>query len=396
MPEPKNDLDLDRALRKARIVPTDSFKEDMRARLQAKLRQSENPAFSSNGWRRPSQVLDSRSYEEENKAMSNPRLIPAFAVGIVLVLILALGSAILLPSVSGNGQAPTASAVPSVTPGAMGTAVPTLKGDPIPDYLLNVTYRLIPTDELQRLYGVRLYSAGDPICEELGLKGNCFTMKQNGMHPSFPILRGPAVMIDNQVAIQFQDAPMERAEQGKIAYFDVQDGGNTLFGAHCDAFHKDACWVANSTWVVQPLPTPVPGQSLVMTLPEIIGVWHIEGTDTYVQINPDGTAITSLTATKTDKGVRVDKENGESDYLLTARISLEDSQIRWADTGGTLYTSKKRMDVYLGVVGLYDLRFAENISGKQLLWSLVMDKAVIGRTAELTAGPWIYEGPIAP
>ena len=134
MPEPTNDFDLDGALRKARIVPTDSFKEDMRARLQAKLRQSEDPAFSSNGWRRPSHVLYSRYIAEENTAMSNSRLIPAFAIVFAVILVVVLGASVLGPSLThpAAGRTPTPTPAPStpVPPTPVPTEAPTVA--PIP------------------------------------------------------------------------------------------------------------------------------------------------------------------------------------------------------------------------------------------------------------------------
>ena len=389
----RNDYDLDDAFSHSRFVLNQQFKEDLRARLRQASSDANNPAFASNGWRRPSQALYSRHIDEENKAMSNSRLIPAFAAGLVILLVVLLGGAIALPSLNLGGVTPEATTPPTATPKATGTPVATLKGDLIPESFLNITFVWHP-----RL--LRLRAASDPICRNLGYTGNCYTIR-NAYSPSREVA-GPAAWIDDQIAIQVlpsdpSDVSAYRTELGDTLYFKPQSDNKGLTGAGCttcdNTFFSEG---GGEEWTAQPMPTPKQGERLVLDVGEIVGVWQIEGTGEYVQFNPDGSAIVSLTATKTDNGVRLDKESGESDYLLTAKFSVEDSQIRWADTGGTLYSSKKRIDAFMGLVGIYDLRLAENGSRKELIWTMTGDDSVIGRPAELTAGPWIYQGPIAP
>jgi len=113
MSEPMRDFDLDNILSDSWIVPDAEFKQSLRARLQS-IQPTAPPAEHSNGWRRPSQVLYSRYIEEENTAMSNSRLIPAFAIVFAVILVVVLGAAVLGPSLTrpAAGHTPTPSPVP--------------------------------------------------------------------------------------------------------------------------------------------------------------------------------------------------------------------------------------------------------------------------------------------
>lgn len=133
MPEPMRDFDLDNILSDSRIVPDAELKESLRARLQS-IRKTAPPANDSNGWRRPSQVPYSRYIEEENKAMSNSRLIPAFAIVFAVILVVVLGMSVLGPGLThpAAGYTPTPTPVPStpVPPTPVPTEAPTVAPTP--------------------------------------------------------------------------------------------------------------------------------------------------------------------------------------------------------------------------------------------------------------------------
>jgi hypothetical protein len=121
MPEPTHDFDLDNILSDSRIVPDAGLKQSLRARLQS-IRKTAPPAEQSNGWRRPSQVPYSRYLEQENKAMSNSRLIPALAIVFGVFLVVVLGAAILTPDLNLASAPPTATLPATTEP--TGTALP--------------------------------------------------------------------------------------------------------------------------------------------------------------------------------------------------------------------------------------------------------------------------------
>jgi len=331
--------------------------------------------------------------------MSNSRLVLGLAVGLALVVIIVLSGAVVLPASMASDTAQVLDPTETIGRdlGTQGTAIaaPALVGDPIPITLLNIDYAADYTSDAtkdRQLMVLRLRAEDDPICKELSLTGNCFTSRRSDL-PSYPWSRGPAVMQNGNLLIEVQDSPMERSVQGKIISFDVTDGGTILVATECLTLTSN-CVEQDSLWRAQPPPTALPGESLVTSMAKVEGVWQIGNSDLYVQINPDGTVLVDSTISQTNRGVHVEKESGRDDYLLTATISLEDSRMRWAETGGTMYADKKRYEAYRGLIGVYDLRLASNRSETELHLAVVIDRTVIGRSEILDSGPWIYVGPI--
>src|SRR5688572_14997396 len=103
MPEPLHPYDPDDTLKRVEFVLDPLVKEALRGRLQrARKTSSPHLASSSNGWRR---LLFIRTDEpdnsdEESNSMNKSQLIPAFAVGLALLLVVALSLAVMLPSLT--------------------------------------------------------------------------------------------------------------------------------------------------------------------------------------------------------------------------------------------------------------------------------------------------------
>jgi hypothetical protein len=91
----KPDFDLDDAFRHTKFVPQAAFTEDLRARLRERTHRRNDPAFSSNGRYHPLSIPN--TIHKQDRTMSNSRLIPMFAAGFALVLVMVLGAAVLLP-----------------------------------------------------------------------------------------------------------------------------------------------------------------------------------------------------------------------------------------------------------------------------------------------------------
>src|SRR5690242_16948041 len=109
MPKPTHDFDLDNILSDSRIVSDAELKQSLRTRLQS-IAKTAPSAEHSNGSRSPSQVPYLRNYERANRAMNNSRLIPAFAIAFVVILVAAFGAALLVPTLLRPVTRPVASA----------------------------------------------------------------------------------------------------------------------------------------------------------------------------------------------------------------------------------------------------------------------------------------------
>ena len=148
----KPDFDLDDAFGHTKFVPKAAFREDLRVRLQQRRSRRNVPGFASNG-HRPSSIRQPSvvEYHTESGTLSKSRLIPMVAIGMVIVLVIVLGLAVLpdrtliggtkepQPTATAESvateAAPTSSPEPTETPQAEITPSPkeiiwTISGEP--------------------------------------------------------------------------------------------------------------------------------------------------------------------------------------------------------------------------------------------------------------------------
>jgi hypothetical protein len=156
--------------------------------------------------------------------------------------------------------APAATATLIVPTAMPATAVPAteapnefaLAGDPIPDKLLNVDYL---TGEGKQLAALRLRLPSDPICQELNIQGNCWTILLPNK-PTDPGARGPAALVDGLVALKFQLVPFGPDDVGSTEYFESQEDGGIMVGVKCETKTGAACNAdVGSTWKPAPQQT---------------------------------------------------------------------------------------------------------------------------------------------
>jgi len=145
---------------------------------------------------------------------------------------------------------PTAAPVPSSPPAAEPSATQAsdefaLAGDPIPDNLLNVDYFLVDGNPP---VVIRLREREDPQCVGMNAVENCFTILRVD-NSADPGARGPAAIINGQVALLFQIVPYGPDDVGSIEYFEPQEDGGVLVGVKCETKTGAECNAdVGSTW----------------------------------------------------------------------------------------------------------------------------------------------------
>ena len=167
----------------------------------------------------------------------------------LLVSVLILACVIL----SACGPAATATTVPPTSVPA--TEAPdefALAGDPIPDNLLNVDYFLV---EGEPPVVIRLRAHDDPQCIGLEAVGNCFTILRVD-NSADPGARGPAAMVNGQIALTLQIVPYGPDDVGSIEYFEPKENGGVLVGVKCETKGGAQCNAdVGTTWKPAPQQT---------------------------------------------------------------------------------------------------------------------------------------------
>ena len=156
-----------------------------------------------------------------------------------------LVSVLMLVCVLLSACAPATTVTPIVPTAVLATAVPAteapdefaLAGDPIPDNLLNVDYFLV---DGKPPVVIRLRATEDPQCVGMNAVGNCFTILRADS-PADPGARGPAAIINGQVALKFQIVPYGPDDVGSIEYFEPSEDGGVLTGVKCETKTGAAC-----------------------------------------------------------------------------------------------------------------------------------------------------------
>jgi virginiamycin B lyase len=164
-----------------------------------------------------------------------------------------LVSVLMLICVLLSACAPAATATPIVPTAALATTVPAteapdefaLAGDPIPDNLLNVDYFLV---DGKPPVVIRLRATEDPQCVRMNAIGNCFTILRSD-NPADPGARGPAAIVNGQIALKFQIVPYGPDDVGSIEYFEPKEDGGVLAGVKCETKTGAACNAdVGTTW----------------------------------------------------------------------------------------------------------------------------------------------------
>jgi hypothetical protein len=168
-----------------------------------------------------------------------------------------LVSVLILICVLLSACAPAAAVTPIVPTTVLATTVPAtegpdefaLAGDPIPDNLLNVDYFLV---DGKPPVVIRLRATEDPQCVGMNAVGNCFTILRAD-NPADPGARGPAAIVNGQVALKFQIVPYGPDDVGSIEYFEPKEGGGVLAGVKCETKTGAACNAdVGTTWKSAP------------------------------------------------------------------------------------------------------------------------------------------------
>ncbi len=237
-------------------------------------------------------------------------------------------SILLLVCVLLSACAPAATAKPPEVTSAPATVAPTqstehvLQGDPIPDAYLNTDYFLT---QGQPPLVIRLRAATDPQCMGLQSTENCFTMLRVDS-PADPGARGPAVMVNGQVALKFQLVPYGPDEVGNVEYFGMKDGG-TLLGVKCETKTGEACNSdVGTTWSAAP-------QIIEHKIPTFAA--HAGG----IKVGPDG-AIWFVETTSQQIG-RIDKDGKVTEFPLPNGGIAEDQGFIAVGPDGALWFNEE-------------------------------------------------------
>ena len=182
-----------------------------------------------------------------NSPMTRFALLGATAalVAAVGVAGLALTSRSPAPSVGGPGPTQSPSATqPAITlppnlptPGPVfpTTTLPDPVGEPLPADLVGRTYAGKPphVQGSQELI-LTLRAADDPHCAALFPDGStCFTILWTPnwpRHITDPAARGAARIVDGDLALRFDWVPDDKACEGQLSTYGINDGGATLSG----------------------------------------------------------------------------------------------------------------------------------------------------------------------
>jgi len=217
-----------------------------------------------------------------------------------------LVSVLMLVCVLLSACAPATTVTPIVPTAVLATAVPAteapdefaLAGDPIPDNLLNVDYFLV---DGKPPVVIRLRATEDPQCVGMNAVGNCFTILRADS-PADPGARGPAAIVNGQVALKFQIVPYGPDDVGSIEYFEPKEDGGVLAGVKCETKTGAACNAdVGTTWKPAPQQSnsPIIIEHKIPTLAAHAGgikvgpdgaLWFVETTAQQIgRISVDGT-----------------------------------------------------------------------------------------------------------